>query len=260
MQTRGAQKPFGLPKGSTVVIRLIIAIAALWILFAVLINSAGSQLSAEAYNLLSLTPSEVLPGLHLWQVLTYSWLHDIGSLSHVLFNALALYFLGSPLERRWGGKTFLKFYVLTAFIAGLFSVLVGALIDDFDTAIVGASGAIFGLIAAFSILFPNAQIMLFFILPVQSRYLIWIALGLDVVLYFALPQYGVAIQTHMGGALGGWLLITGNWHPRIFWPKLKSLVGIRPKPFKLHVIPGGKSPSRKDDRSGPRGKDGRLLH
>ncbi len=260
MQTRGTQTPFGFPAASTVVVRLIIAIVGLWILFAVLINSARSEFAAELYSYLSLTPSEVIPGLKLWQVLSYAWLHDVGSLSHVLFNGLALYFLGSPLERRWGGRTFLKFFVLTALIAGLFSVAVGALIDEFDTAIVGASGAIFGLIAAFSVLFPNAQILLFFVVPVQSRFLVWIALGLDVVLYFALPQYGVAIQTHMGGALGGWLLITGNWHPKIFWPKLKALVGIRPKPFKLHVIPGGKAPSRKDDRGGPRGKDGRLLH
>jgi membrane associated rhomboid family serine protease len=241
---------FAFQSPSRVVLRLIAVLAGLWVLFAILVNSAGSPFAAFAYEHLTLTPTDVIPGLELWQVATYAWLHDLGGLSHILFNALALYFLGSPLERRWGGRTFLKFFVLTGLIAGLFSVLVGLLIERFDTGIVGASGAIFGLIAAFSILFPNAQILLFFVIPVRARHLIWISLGLDVVLFFALPHYDVAIQTHLGGALGGWLLITGNWHPRIFWPKLKAMVGIRPKPHKLYVIPGGKGP----------GKGKKLLH
>lgn len=235
------QGGFALPSPTRVVLRLIAVLAGLWVLFAILVNSAKAPWAAEAYKLLTLQADEVVPGLKLWQVATYPWLHDLGGLSHVLFNCLGLYFLGTTLERRWGGKTFLKFFVLTGLIAGLFSVLVGLLLPStFGAPIVGASGALFGIIAAYSILFPDAHIMLMFVIPVRSRYLIWVAIGIDVILFFALPQNNTAIQTHIGGAIGGWLLITGNWHPRIFWPKLKGLFSGRKKKPGLRVIDGGR--------------------
>lgn len=235
------QGGFALPSPTRVVLRLIIVLAGLWVFFAVLVNSAGARWASDAYDHLMLQASSVVPGLELWQVATYAWLHDLNGLSHVLFNCLGLFFLGTSLERRWGGKTFLKFFVLSGVIAGVFSVLVGLFLPStFGAPIVGASGALFGIIAAYSILFPDAHILLMFVIPVRSRYLVWIAIGVDIVLFFALPQNNTAIQTHIGGAIGGWLLITGNWHPRIFWPKLKSLVRGRPKKPGLRVIPGGR--------------------
>lgn len=235
------QSPFVLPRGTRVVYWLIGIIAAIWVLFAIAVNSGQSRLFAEVYTTLWLTPSDVVPGLELWQVFTYAWLHDLEGIGHVLFNGLGLYFLGTALERRWGGKTFLKFFVLTAIIAGLISTLVGLLLPEtFGNAIVGASGALFGIIAAYSILFPDAHILLMFVIPVKSRYLIWIAIAIDLILFFALPRYGVAIQTHIGGAIGGWLLITGNWHPKIFAPKLKNLLsGRRRKRPHLKGLRGG---------------------
>lgn len=245
------QGGFALPSGTRVVLWLIGILAGLWVFFAVLVNSVGARWSLDLYTNLWLEPHAVVPGLELWQVASYAWLHDLDGLSHVLFNCLGLYFLGSTLERRWGGKTFLKFFVLTGVIAGVFSVLVGLLLPStFGNPIVGASGAIFGIIAAYSILFPDAHILLMFVIPVKSRYLVWIAIGIDVVLFFAMPRYGVAIQTHIGGALAGWLLITGNWHPKIAGPRLKALLsGRRSKPG-LRVIPGGRGQSGK----------GRLLN
>ena len=112
----------------------------LWFLFAVLVNFAESRVVLNAYDALTLTPSDVVPGLELWQVATYAWLHDLGGLSHILFNALGLYFLGTTLERRWGGKTFLKFFLLTGLIAGVVSVLVGLVIPRFDVGIVAVTG------------------------------------------------------------------------------------------------------------------------
>lgn len=235
------QGGFALPSPTRVVLRLIAVLAGLWVLFAILVNSVQTPFAVESYDLLQLQASEVVPGLKLWQVATYAWLHDLRGLSHVLFNCLGLYFLGTTLERRWGGKTFLKFFVLSGLIAGAFSVLMGLLLPStFGDPIVGASGALFGIIAAYSILFPDAHIMLMFVIPVRSRYLIWIAIGIDVILFFALPQNNTAIQTHIGGAIGGWLLITGNWHPRIFWPKLKALATGRRKKPGLRVIDGGR--------------------
>ena len=236
------QGGFAFPSPSRVVLWLIGIIAGLWVLFAVSINSGGSRFAYDLYSNLMLQAKDVVPGLELWQIGTYAWLHDLGGLSHVLFNCLGLYFLGTTLERRWGGKTFLKFFILTGLIAGVVSVLVGLVLPrTFGAPIVGASGALFGIIAAYSILFPDAKILLMFVIPVRSRYLIWIAIGIDLILFFALPQNNTAIQTHIGGALGGWLLITGNWSPRIFWPKLKALASGKRKKSGLRVLQGGRS-------------------
>ncbi len=242
---------FAFEKPARPVVWLIAINAFLWFAFAVLVNSVGSRDVADAYQALWLDADKVLPGGYVWQLLTYSWLHDLGQITHVLFNAIALYFLGNPLCKRWGAKTFLKFYLLTGLIAGVFSVLVGVSVGwRFDTPIVGASGAIFGLVTAYALLFPNAQFLLFFVLPLRARYLLWLSLGIDLMLFLAAPAYNVAIHTHVGGAIGGWLLITGNWHPKVFGPRLKGLFARR-RNRTLRVVDGG--------RSGP-GSDRDLLH
>lgn len=238
------QAQFAFPRPTPMVVRLLVVLGALWLLFAIAINLGGTRLFESIYRELWLVPTEAVPGLRLWQVGTYAWLHDLDGLSHILFNSLALYFLGPTLERRWGGRGFLKFFVLSGILAGLFSVLVGFVFGGrWDLPIVGASGAIFGLLAAFSILFPNAQMLLFFVVPVRARYIVWIAIIGDLLFFVANPRGNVAIQTHMGGALAGWLLVTGNWRPSIFWPKLKRRLGGGKKPpprggFK--VLQGGK--------------------
>ncbi len=209
-------------KPPAVVLRLIIVNVALWIVFALLVNSFGSREAADVYKTLWLKADTTVFGLYLWQLGTYAFLHDLQGISHILFNAMALYFLGTPLAARWGGRPFLKFYLLSALGAGVFSALVGLLAPSlFGNPVVGASGAIFALLTAFSMLFPTAEILLFFILPVKARHVIWIAVAIDIVLFATMPRYDVAIHTHMGGALTGWLLVTGNWHPGRAWRRFR---------------------------------------
>ncbi len=242
------QPQFAFPRPTKVVTRLLIVLGGLWLFFALATNIGQSGLFAGIYGELELKPSEVVPGLHLWQLATYAWLHDLNGLSHILFNCMGLYFLGPMLERRWGGGNFLRFYVLTGIIAGLVSVPVGVLFGGrWDVPIVGASGALMGLVAAYSVIFPNAQFLFFFVVPVKARYLIWISLGLDVLFFIANPNGNVAIQTHFGGAFAGWLLVTGNWRPGLFLPKIKALFsgGRKPPPRSrgggnLRVLPGGR--------------------
>jgi len=236
------QTQFAFPRPTPVVVRLLIVLGGLWLFFAIANNLARGGFVDGVYDELALTPTAVVPGLHLWQVATYAWLHQLEGLTHILFNTLALYFLGPALERRWGGRGFLKFYVLTGIFAGAFSVLVGGLLGGrWDAPIIGASGALFALLAAYSLLFPNAQILLFFVIPVPSRWIIWVAIAADLLFFIANPGGNVAIQTHMGGALAGWLLVTGNWRPGIFWPKITRLLGGRQPPQRsFKVLPGGR--------------------
>ncbi|TNF29272.1 MAG: rhomboid family intramembrane serine protease [Deltaproteobacteria bacterium] len=237
---------------SYVVLRLLIINAAIFALVA-LLGERTERLVVRPY--LMLTPGQTLGDLFVWQPFTYMWLHE--GFSHLFFNMLALFFLGPPLERRWGRRTFLKFYLLTGIMAGVFSVLVGVVVGSFYwVPILGASGAILALVAAWSMVLPNTQILLFFVLPVRTRYVVWIALGIDLVFFFssAGDATRVAVQTHIGGALAGWLLITGNWRPRVAWFRLNQLIhkwrGGGPRPpskrkTNLRVIKGG----RDDDRT-----------
>lgn len=232
-----------------VVLRLIIINAALWLVFSVLINSLQSRGADDVYRWLWLQPEDTVFDGRVWQVLTYGFLHDLSGLSHIVFNCLALYFLGTPLNQRWGGRSFLKFYLIAVLGAGAFSLLVGLLLPGFDNPIVGASGGIFALLTAFSMLFPTAEILLFFVLPVKARHVIWIAIAIDIVLFVALPRYDVAIHTHIGGALMGWLLVTGNWRPTRAAGRLKRWWSNRRTPGggahgkgrpDLRVVPGGR--------------------
>jgi membrane associated rhomboid family serine protease len=158
---------------------------------------------------------------------------------------LGLWFLGAALTARWGTRDFLRFYLISAAGAGLFTALADLIAPSLfgHAPVVGASGAIFGLLAAFSMIFPTAELLLFFVVPVKARHVIWIALAVDVAFFAALPHYGVAIHTHVGGALTGWLLVTGNWRPARLIAHVRRRFGRSPRgrgPTRLHVVPGGR--------------------
>ena len=241
-----------------VVLRLILINGALWLLSVIALQTQGRVIDSLMHRYLMVSPDGVVGDLYLWQPFTYMWFHDTEGLGHIAFNLLALFFLGPPLERRWGRRTFLRFYLLSGFIAGLFTVLVGLLIPSwFAVPTLGASGAILALVAAFSMVHPDGQVLIFFVIPMRARYLVAVALGIDVLMFLvAGPATStVAIHTHFGGALAGWLLITGNWRPQVAWFRLKQRFG------------GGRPPKGGSGRSGgPQlrvirgGRDDRTLH
>ena len=199
-----------------------IALFVIWLGFSFLINFIGQGWALWLYRQLALSPGEATFGLKPWQVASYAWLHSLSEPGHFFFNALGLFFLGPPLERRWGGRDFLKFYVWSTIIAGVFSVFVGLIAPGwFGGPVVGASGGVMAVLAAFSLTMPEAVILLFFVIPLQARYMIWLAVGLDLVFFLSGSGAGVAIHTHLGGVLGAWLLITGNWRPRLLLDRIR---------------------------------------
>lgn len=123
----------------------------------------GSQ---ALIQLLGLTPSAFWRGA-LWQPISYLFLH--GSLSHLFFNMLALWMFGGVLESVWGTRGFLKYYFLTGIGAGLSNCL---LMPGMGQPIIGASGAIYGLLAAYGILFPNTTVFISFLIPIKAKYLV----------------------------------------------------------------------------------------
>ncbi|MBN6100929.1 rhomboid family intramembrane serine protease [Xanthomonas sp. CFBP 8703] len=145
----------------------------------------------------------------IWQLLTYGFLH--GNFPHLLFNMLALYMFGGPLEQTWGNKRFLTYYLVCVAGAGLCQLLVGWWTvsnggDPYRT--LGASGGVFGLLLAFGMLFPNQRVMLLFPpIPMKARTFVIVFGALELIMGFTGWQPGVAHFAHLGGMLFGWLLI-----------------------------------------------------
>ena len=140
-----------------------------------------------------------------WQMLTYAFLH--GDAQHLFFNMLGLWMFGAELERVWGPRRFMQFYAASLLAAAGMQLLVNFLIGSpYPT--VGASGALFGLLLAFGMMFPNRTIMpLFPPIPMKAKTFVMVFGGLELVLGVTGTQSGVAHFAHLGGMLGGYLMI-----------------------------------------------------
>jgi len=160
---------------------------------------------------LGLQPVSVIHELRVWQLVTYMFLH--GGLLHILFNMLFLWMFGTELERTWGTRFFLKFYFVTGIGAAILTVLFALLPFTISQQIygattIGASGAIYGLLMAYGLYFPNRPIYMYFLFPVPARIFVWI-LG-AIAFYASLAGGGgVANATHLGGLLVGYVYLKG---------------------------------------------------
>lgn len=140
-----------------------------------------------------------------WQVLTYAFLH--GSVMHLFFNMLGLWMFGAELERLWGPKRFLQFFFASVLTAALTQMLVAAL-SGAQYPTVGASGGLFGLLLAFGMMFPNRMIMpLFPPIPMKAKVFVAVFGGLELLFGVTGTMEGVAHFAHLGGMLGGFLMI-----------------------------------------------------
>ena len=153
------------------------------------------------------------PQFQPWQMLTYAFLH--GSVAHLLFNMFAVYMFGSDMERIWGGRRYLVYYLTCALAAALTQLVVNVILGaQFPT--VGASGAVFGLLLAFARYFPERQIIFLLLpIPLPARVFVLLYGGLELVLGVTGTEAGVAHFAHLGGLAGGYLLMKywrkGRW-------------------------------------------------
>lgn len=146
------------------------------------------------------------PGFNfqMWQLITYQFMH--GGFSHIFFNMLMLWMFGMEIENYWGSKKFLSYYLLCGVVAGLFQLFISPLLGDSPAVTIGASGAVYGVLIAFALMFPDRYIFLYFLVPIKAKYLI----GFLIILEFMLvdsAQSNVAHLAHLGGALAGFLFI-----------------------------------------------------
>ena len=146
-------------------------------------------------------------GFRPWQLVTYAFMH--GGLPHILFNMFALFMFGGAIERTFGARNFIVYYFTCAIVAAVAQLLVLHFFSPekfFPT--LGASGAIFGLLLAFGMLYPHEKMMLIFLpIPIPAWIFVIGYAAVELVLGVTGTQAGVAHFAHLGGMVGGIVLI-----------------------------------------------------
>ena len=162
-----------------------------------------TRLSPDLVQLLGLVPFAV--PFRPWTLVTYMFLH--GGFTHILFNMLMLFFFGPRLEERLGSRTFIWFYLACGVGGALLSFM-----TPFSL-IVGASGAIFGVVVGFARYWPREDIYIWGILPIQARLLAIFMVASSLFAGFAGAQDGIAHFAHLGGLVAGWVFLK-SWERR----------------------------------------------
>lgn len=202
-----------------VVKKLVIINAVLWVGL-VLILQKWVLNEPYIYQWFGLIPESVILDFWLWQPLTYMFIHS-DNVFHVLFNMLVLWMFGSEVEMRWGQRYFLTYYLVCGVGAG-FLYLLGVLAYSLITGdgmplrapVVGASGATFGIMVAYALLFGERTIYFLMMFPMKARYFVMLIAGVEVL---NLLSSGLSTQTanlaHLGGALVGFVFLksSGWW-------------------------------------------------
>jgi membrane associated rhomboid family serine protease len=154
---------------------------------------------------LSLSPDYVVHRFAIWQLATYLFLH--GGIWHLLVNMFTLWMFGATLERDWGTRRFLKYYFICGVGAGLCDVTVNALLGNWSTSTIGASGAIYGLLLAFGVLYPETTILFSFLFPIKAKYFVMIYGGIELLAALGTRNSGVSNVAHLGGMIFGFVYL-----------------------------------------------------
>ena len=156
-------------------------------------------------RILSMNPVFVIRLGWVWQFVTYMFVHDPRSISHILFNMFALFIFGRQVEWKMGSREFLLYYLLTGALAGVFSFLAYLLTGQVWVSLMGASGAIFAIQLAFAAFFPHSIIYIWGILPLKAPVMVLGFTALEVFFLLTGANGNVAHSTHLAGFAFGWL-------------------------------------------------------
>ena len=188
-----------------------ITFAVKWIIIVNVVMFVATVLDHRLIGWLGLTPELVIEHGYIWQLATYMFLH--GGAIHILLNMLGIWMFGVELERRWGTQFFLRYYAVSG-LGGALTMMAVSLLPfastatAYQTVTVGASGALFGLLLAYAIYWPERPILLL---------LVWVPARVFVMIYGALallntfqPSRGIADAAHLGGMIFGYLYLKGG--------------------------------------------------
>lgn len=179
---------------------------------------------------LAFRPASVL--LHPWTPITYMFVH--GGFFHLFVNMIGLFFFGPPLEERWGSREFLKYYLICGIGGAAFSFLFGM-----HHTVIGASAAVFGVMLAFAMNWPNAPIYIWGILPIPAKWLVGILAVMSLLSATGGARDGIAHFAHLGGFATGFLYLRLGDPIRYRLDRVRRLW---PK-SRLKVVPGASKPA-----------------
>ncbi len=165
-----------------------------------------------------LVPQLIVHKGFIWQLVTYMFLH--GGFFHILFNMFAVWMFGTEIERYWGTREFIKFYFICGIGAGLLTLLTSL---SSVTPTIGASGAVYGILVAFAMMFPDRYIYVYFFFPVKAKYLVVFFAALEFFASWNPEQSGVAHLAHLGGMLIGYLYLKFDWRIDGFFRKFQQI-------------------------------------
>ena len=204
---RNYNKPGGFGSFSLfppVIKNLLIINGAIFLLMAMMQNIVFNGVPAEQVIIHWFALMPLGYGFQIWQLITYQFLH--GGFSHILFNMFALWMFGAEIENTYGSKKFLIYYLLCGIGAGLLHLFLSPVLTGALAPTIGASGAIYGVMIAFAMFFPDRLIFLYFFIPVKAKYFIAFMIVFEFLAVDSVGS-GVAHLAHLGGALVGFLFI-----------------------------------------------------
>lgn len=219
---------------------LIIANVAIWIVFQIIVGKFFFP-DFNIERVFGFVPALFFKDFYIWQPVTYLFLHDSSNVLHVVLNQLMLWWLGSELEQKWGSKFFLLYYLVTGagaaiiyFIITMAYVFVTDTIQPLVIPVVGASGAIFGLMVAYGILFGERLVYFMFVFPMKAKYFVLLLGGMEFMMLLSNGIGGgqVANLAHIGGVISGFLFL---WIFAIWNKARRNGSGWRRRKLKLVV-------------------------
>jgi len=170
-----------------------------------------------------------------------------GGMMHLFWNMFGLWMFGCEIEREWGSREFLKYYIICGVGAGLFNFF---MTPTSYIPIIGASGAIFGILTAYGLTFPDRLIFLYFLIPIKAKYFVIFFGAITLYSSFSHTADGIAHFAHLGGMVIGYLYLKSDW--RIF--KIKSFFKAKKKQRDMDIV---YSQRRKEDEL--KGKVDKIL-
>jgi membrane associated rhomboid family serine protease len=194
---------------------LVIVNVGIWLVVQVILEQFFMPTHPISSNF-GLVPQKVIGQFFIWQPVTYMFLHSTDAIMHIVFNMLLLWWLGAELEMRWGSRFFLLYYMVSgvgAAIIYVFSLTLYALATSItqplEIPVIGASGAVFGLMLAYGIIFGDRIVYFMFIFPMKAKYFVMILGAIEVVMVLntGVGSGRVANLAHIGGLVSGFLFL-----------------------------------------------------
>jgi len=185
----------------------------------------------------------------IWQFFSYMFLH--GGLGHIGFNMFALWMFGSELEYSWGTRDFLKYYFVCGIGGGLLVVLTSLIgLSSYNASTIGASGAIYGLLVAYGMMWPDRIILVFGLLPMKALHFVIIFGAIDLLQGFSRQGSGIAHFAHVGGLITGFVYLKYGWRIMIHLEHFfgHNTLADRFRKRRFTVINGGRG-KHDDDKS-----------